>query len=345
MYTNVYVLFASPMVEWELYGKKLKLSRKFRGENMKPEYLYSIATDLGLQFDGEARVMYGEREGFLLVIEGAQTKNVFTISLSVKQGSEGDLIEDSEILWNELKEQSKAINAISFDGYLTSIVVKGGMTKGKAVETLWTAIQDIVYFLLNHQFVQVNAQTGEEGPIGLYQIGDAIFLIDDETFRAYQAEVQDTVEAYEAREENFLLGIVGAVIGVIIGGAVALLVARLGYVSVLAGAALGYCTIKGYEILGKKLTKKGVVVSAILMVLTVFLVNQLDYTLALMSELDLPFGMTWTILNEATFSGDVPDKFYLNLGLLAVFTLGGAWISVKSALDGQKNRAIARKIA
>ena len=26
---------------------------------MKPEYLYSIATDLGLQFDGEARVMYG----------------------------------------------------------------------------------------------------------------------------------------------------------------------------------------------------------------------------------------------------------------------------------------------
>lgn len=312
---------------------------------MKPEYLYSIATDLGLQFDGEARVMYGEREGVLLVIEGAQTKNVFTISLSVKQGSEGDLIEDSEILWNELKEQSKAINAISSDGYLTSIVVKGGMTKGKAVETLWTAIQDIVDFLLNHQFVQVNAETGEEGPIGLYQIGDAIFLIDDATFRAYQAEVQDTVEAYEAREENFLLGILGAVIGVIIGGAVALLVARLGYVSVLAGAALGYCTIKGYEILGKKLTKKGVVVSAILMVLTVFLVNQLDYTLALMSKLDLPFDLSWTIVNEATFSGDVPDKFYLNLGLLAVFTLGGAWISVKSALDGQKNRAIARKIA
>lgn len=41
---------------------------------MKPEYLYSIATDLGLQFDGEARVMYGEREGFLLVIEGSSNQ-------------------------------------------------------------------------------------------------------------------------------------------------------------------------------------------------------------------------------------------------------------------------------
>ena len=312
---------------------------------MKPEYLYSIATDLGLQFDSEARVMYGEREGFLLVIEGTETKNVFNISFSAKQGSEGDLIEEGKDIWDDLKTQSKAIHAISFNDYLTTVVVKGGMTKGKAVETLWTAIQDIVDFLLNHQFVQVNAATGVQEPIGLYQIGDSIYLIDDTTFRAYQEEVQDTVEAYEAREENFLLGIIGAVIGAIIGGAVALLVARLGYVSVLAGAALGFCTIKGYEILGKKLSKKGVVVSAILMVLTVFLVNQLDYVLALMSELDLPFGMSWTIVNEATFQGDVPDKFYLNLGLLAVFTLGGAWISVKSALDGQKNRAIARKIA
>ena len=98
---------------------------------MKPEYLYSIATDLGLQFDGEARVMYGEREGFLLVIEGAQTKNVFTISLSVKQGSEGDLIEDGEILWNELKEQSKAINAISFDGTLPLSSAKAELPKGR----------------------------------------------------------------------------------------------------------------------------------------------------------------------------------------------------------------------
>ena len=219
------------------------------------------------------------------------------------------------------------------------------MTKGKAVETLWTAIQDIVDFLLNHQFVQVNAATGEEEPIGLYQIGDTIYLIDDATFQDYHAEVQDTVQAYDDRKENFLLGIVGAVIGVLIGGAVALLVARLGYVSVLAGIALGFCTIKGYEILGKKLTKKGVVVSAVLMILTVFLVNQLDYILFLMDEYSLPFDVSWSLFNEETFKGNFPENYFLELGKLAVFTLGGAWISVQSALEGKKNRAIARKIA
>ena len=312
---------------------------------MKPEYLYNIATDLGLQFDSEARVMYGEREGFLLVIEGTETKNVFNISFSAKQGSEGDLIEEGKDIWDDLKTQSKAIHAISFNDYLTTVVVKGGMTKGKAVETLWTAIQDIVDFLLNHQFVQVNAATGEEEPIGLYQIGDTIYLIDDATFQDYHAEVQDTVQAYDERKENFLLGMVGAVIGVLIGGAVALLVARLGYVSVLAGIALGFCTIKGYEILGKKLTKKGVVVSAILMVLTVLLVNQLDYILFLMDEYSLPFDVSWSLFNEETFKGNFPENYFLELGKLAVFTLGGAWISVQSALEGKKNRAIARKIA
>jgi len=312
---------------------------------MKPEYLYNIATDLGLQFDSEARVMYGEREGFLLVIEGTETKNVFNISFSAKQGSEGDLIEEGKDIWDDLKTQSKAIHAISFNDYLTTVVVKGGMTKGKAVETLWTAIQDIVDFLLNHQFVQVNAATGEEEPIGLYQIGDTIYLIDDVTFQDYHAEVQDTVQAYDERKENFLLGMVGAVIGVLIGGAVALLVARLGYVSVLAGAALGFCTIKGYEILGKKLTKKGVLVSAILMVLTVLLVNQLDYILFLMGEYALPFDVSWSLFNEETFKGNFPENYFLELGKLAVFTLGGAWISVQSALEGKKNRAIARKIA
>ena len=46
------------MVEWELYGESSSFLENLGG-NMKPEYLYSIATDLGLQFDGEARVMYG----------------------------------------------------------------------------------------------------------------------------------------------------------------------------------------------------------------------------------------------------------------------------------------------
>lgn len=311
---------------------------------MKPEYLYSIATDLGLQFDSESRVMYGDREGFLLVIEGTQTKNVFAISVSVKPGAQGDLIEENEAIWQDLKSQSKVFDAVSFDEHLIKVVVKGGMSKKKTVESLWKGIQELVDFLHNHQFVQVNAATGEEGPIGLYQIGDSVFLIDDATFQEYQSQVQDTVEAYEAREENFLLGTLGSLVGAILGGAVALVIARFGYVSVLAGLALGYCTIKGYELLGKKLTRKGVAVSAIWMILTVLLVHQLDYTLEVAKQLHIELGYAWDLLNNAVFNSEFPDNYFLNLGMLVVFTLGGAWISVQSALEVQKNRAIARRI-
>lgn len=110
---------------------------------MKPEYLYSIATDLGLQFDSESRVMYGDREGFLLVIEGTQTKNVFAISVSVKPGAQGDLIEENEAIWQDLKSQSKVINAVSFDEHLVKVGVKGGMSKKKTVESLWNGSKSL----------------------------------------------------------------------------------------------------------------------------------------------------------------------------------------------------------
>ena len=74
MYTNVYVLFASSMVEWELYGEKLKLSRKSRGKHENQNIYIVLLPILVCNLMAKPRVMYGEREGFLLVIEGAQTK-------------------------------------------------------------------------------------------------------------------------------------------------------------------------------------------------------------------------------------------------------------------------------
>ena len=37
-------------------------------------------------------------------------------------------------------------------------------------------------------------------------------------------------------------------------------IARLGYVAMVAGIVLGICTIKGYEILGRKVSRKGIVI-------------------------------------------------------------------------------------
>ncbi len=69
--------------------------------------------------------------------------------------SEGDLIEDSEILWMNKNNQKPLM--LSLDGYFD-------LDRCQRRNDQSGHIQDIVDFLLNHRN-QVNVQTGEEGPL------------------------------------------------------------------------------------------------------------------------------------------------------------------------------------
>ena len=112
----------------------------------------------------------------------------------------------------------------------------------------------------------------------------------------------------------------------------------MGYVSYIAGLVLGVCVVKGYEILGKKFSKKkGAVISTVLMLLTIVLVHQFDYTLHLMGEYELSFADSFDAVNATVLNGDAPQEYFINFLLLAVFTGIGAWGAISSALSTQKN--------
>ena len=313
---------------------------------MKPEELHAIASELGLQFDEDSRSIYGTQSGYLLLLHEADVKNQFRLSVSVSLDGNPADSEENELVWDEFKSESLPdLSTLSIDQYTVSIVVKGAMRKSKTIEKLQTLITDLVAFLESHHFVQVCAHSGQEGPVGLYQLGDSIFLINEQSYQLLKSNLQIEMDSYQNQKENVLLGTVGALLGALIGGAVALFIARLGYVAMLAGVVLGICTIKGYEILGKKLTRKGIVISSILMVITVFLVNQVDLAMEVVAKLGIEFAFALRLVNEVIFSGDFPDNYFYNLGMLAVFTLVGAWVSVSSVWSSHKTKGIARKIA
>ena len=58
-------------------------------------------------------------------------------------------------------------------------------------------------------------------------------------------------------------GVVGALIGSLLGAASIILLSQLGYVAAISGVIMAVCALKGYELLGGKLTKKGVIISAV----------------------------------------------------------------------------------
>lgn len=72
------------------------------------------------------------------------------------------------------------------------------------------------------------------------------------------------------KKENIVGGIVGALLGSLLGMLSVLILSQLGYVAALSGVIMAVCVLKGYEMLGGKLTKKAVVISAVIMILMTY---------------------------------------------------------------------------
>ena len=279
---------------------------------MKPEELQAIASGLGLQFDEESGSIYGVQSGYLLLLHEADVKNQFRLSVSVSLNGNPADSEENELVWDDFKSESLPnLSTLSINQYTVSIVVKGAMRKSKTIEKLQTLIRDFVDFLESHHFVQVCGYSGQEGPVSLYQLGESVFIINEESYQFLKSNLQIEMDSYHSQKENVLLGT---------------------------------CTIKGYEMFARKLSRKGILISVVLMVVTVFLVNQIDLAMEVVAQLGVEFAYAFRVVNELIASGEYPDNYFFNLGMLAVFTLVGAGISISSVWSSHKTKGTARKI-
>lgn len=88
-----------------------------------------------------------------------------------------------------------------------------------------------------------------------------------------------TLTTVERPVENMIPGIIGAVIGAALGGASIILFSRLGYVAAISGLILAFCTFKGYELLGKHLSKKSIIICLVLILITPYIADRIDWAI------------------------------------------------------------------
>ena len=307
---------------------------------MKDFERHQLATELGFQYDPETSSIYGENSGYFFLMSETDTKNVFSIALSVSR----DDAEEAAAQLHQMVKDSSVLKSISLNQYVTTFTVKAGMTKAKTIENIRQALTEILQFLETNGFYTVCGYSGEKGPVGLYQIGDSLFLMNEDSFQELSTQLKIETDSYNSQKENVLLGTVGAFIGAIIGGAVTLFIARLGYVAFYAGFILGICVVKGYEILGKKFSKLGAVISSILLLVTIVLVQQFEYALEAVKQPGVDFSDGFDLINTLVLNGEAPEKYFFNFFMLAVFTIIGGGVAISSALSTHKTSGIARKI-
>lgn len=150
--------------------------------------------------------------------------------------------------------------------------------------------------------------------------------------------------------ENVLLGLIGAMIGAAIGGASIILLSQLGIIASFSGAILAVCTLLGYEVLGKELSTKGIVICVILMVITPFIADWIDWAIYLMRdypEYGLSLVDSCTMFGELLFAGYIDLMEYLmNLGKIYLFVALGAIGTIMKIISDcfSENRCIAASV-
>lgn len=154
---------------------------------------------------------------------------------------------------------------------------------------------------------------------------------------AEQAPVQQTPAA---KPENVVTGIVGALIGAAIGGGSIILLSQLGYVAAVSGLILAICTLKGYELLGGKLSAKGIIISLVLMLVMPYLADRLDWAIVVMNAYaseGVTLGQAFAAIPALIEEGMIEQGEYIkSLLMIYGFVALGAFSTVYNLFKKKK---------
>lgn len=169
-----------------------------------------------------------------------------------------------------------------------------------------------------------------------YVAGNAICLCDE----CYDKATQNAA-AYTANEKNKKENLVGGVVGALIGS---LLGAARHHSAEPAGLCGGYfrrhhgsLRPKGYELLGGKLTKKGVIISGVIMIVMTYVGDRVDWAIMIARELETDVFYGYRLL-PLLLSEEVIDmtSYVLELVLLYALLLVGAIPTIQNAMRKDK---------
>lgn len=295
-----------------------------------------IAQFLGLRFNEEFCVIYGEKEGFTLRISGLHNNKGIEygmVCVSVGVGENGVKLEQDK----QFRKEHKGVMGVVQEKHTVRMTLKQCTNVEKIKGLLSDALPAFLDMLKLEGFVGGCELCGAEKETeAVYVAGECLCLCDE----CYD-RVSQNAAAYTANEknkkENLAGGIVGALVGSLIGVASIVLLSQLGYVAALSGVIMAVCALKGYELLGGKLTKKGIIISVVIMIIMTYVGDRLDWGIMIARELEVDVFYGYRLV-PLLLSEEIIDatNYVLNLVLVYAFLILGAIPTIRNAMRRDK---------
>ncbi|MBQ3104690.1 MAG: hypothetical protein IJC59_02375 [Lachnospiraceae bacterium] len=300
-----------------------------------------LAQNTGLRFHRENGVLYGRQGGFALIVFAPNPSYPYT--LSVQLSAKGRREELSKAERKKFTKENKSVVSLTQSGNTITMSLKNISNQDKLQERLNDAVRALTHDLHNAGYedcCQLCGKTEDAPTDPCFYSGGYLQLCPD----CYESLEQNKILARtesDQKKENPVGGIVGAMIGTLLGVASIILFSRLGYVAALSGLIMAVCTLKGYELLGGKLSGKGILISTVLMLLMAYMGDRFDWAILVAGEWDISLGEAFRII-PALLQEDIisPGTYWGNLVMVYLFLVLGAFPTIRSTLKNQKMKDV-----
>ncbi|SFD12648.1 hypothetical protein [Ruminococcus albus] len=129
-------------------------------------------------------------------------------------------------------------------------------------------------------------------------------------------------------DDNKITGIIGALIGAALGVGIWCLFGLLGRIAFIGGIAIFLGSFGGYYLLGKGMSKTGLIISAVIIVISVYIATRLNWSIALWKETGISVSECYKILPKLLKKLGERGSFYKELFIGYLITLGGGFLAL-----------------
>lgn len=129
-------------------------------------------------------------------------------------------------------------------------------------------------------------------------------------------------------DDSKIAGTVGALIGAALGIGIWCLFGLLGRIAFIGGIAIFLGSFGGYYLLGKGMSKTGLIISAVIIAISVYIATRLNWSIALWKETGMSVSECYKILPKLLKKLGERGSFYKELFIGYLITLGGGFVAL-----------------
>jgi len=144
------------------------------------------------------------------------------------------------------------------------------------------------------------------------------------------AEASQSIKNVASSPNNYVLGLIGSLIGAVIGSILWIIIGALGFYASIAGFAIAYMSFKGYEIVKAKTTTVGIILNIISVIVALLFAQYIGIFIELLKEYPtLTISDFITVSPHLFTDSDFIVSLLPNLGLGLLFAILGSFRTIK----------------